>query len=145
MAYHPAPETELRRGLMTMLMQLIRWPIGQLILLGDALTSPKPPQRAAEDQAAIDRATEGYALYQFKACPFCVKTRRAMRRLGLNIELRDAANDPRWRELLLKGGGRIQVPCLYRPAGDGKGDWMYESSEIIDYLNQQFGDAGRVD
>ena len=73
-----------------MIFKLIRWPLGQLILLVDFLTAPKRPQRDARQQAMIDDHTRDLALYQFATCPFCVKTRRAMRRLGLNIELRDA-------------------------------------------------------
>jgi len=128
-----------------MIWNLIRWPLGQLILLVDFLTSPKAPQRVPYEQAKIDQATAGMALYQFRACPFCVKTRRAMKRLGLNIELRDARNDPKWRQLLLAEGGRLQVPCLYIPEASGEAQWLYESSDIIDYLEQRFSDQGTVE
>lgn len=117
-----------------MILNLIRWPLGQLILLIDFLTAPRKPEREPAEQAAIDTATRNLALYQFKACPFCVKTRRAMRRLGLNIETRDARNDPRWREQLLTEGGRLQVPCLY---DSDKNTWLYESKDIIAFLEQQ--------
>ena len=119
-----------------MIMQLIRWPLGQLILLADAVTAPKPPVRAADVQARIDQATRDLALYQFRTCPFCVKTRRALRRLGLSIELRDAKGDARWRTELLTDGGRIQVPCLKIPQPDGSARWMYESDDIISFLEQ---------
>ena len=59
-----------------MIFKLIRWPLGQLILLIDFLTRPKKPVRPEALQAAIDTSTQGMALYQFTACPFCVKTRR---------------------------------------------------------------------
>ena len=78
------------------------------------------------------------ALYQFRACPFCVKTRRAMKRLGLGIELRDARTDPQWRRQLLGGGGRLQVPCLFIPGEPGEARWMYESGDIIAYLERRF-------
>ena len=126
-----------------MIMRLIRWPIGRLILLLDYLTSPKPPQRDPAEQARLDEQTRKLALYQFVACPFCVKTRRALRRLGLNIELRDAQNDPQWRRRLSEDGGRLQVPCLYIPSADG-GRWLYESSDIITYLEDRFGDKTGV-
>lgn len=119
-----------------MIMSLIRWPIGQLILLVDALTAPKRPQRDPAEQALLDEATRGMALYQYRACPFCVKTRRAIRRLGLNIEIRDAKGDPRWREQLLSEGGKTQVPCLLIPQGSDKPLWMYESGDIIEHLEQ---------
>ncbi|MGB5199742.1 MAG: glutaredoxin [Sedimenticolaceae bacterium] len=123
-----------------MIFRLVRWPLGQLILLIDFLTSPKPPLRDPQTQAEIDAATRDLAIYQFKTCPFCVKTRRAIRRMGLNIELRDARNDPQWRQQLLTEGGRLQVPCLYIPGGDGGSRWLYESNDIIAYLEQRLGD-----
>ena len=127
-----------------MIWNLIRWPLGQLILLIDFLTSPRPPKRAAEEQARIDAQTRGMALYQFKACPFCVKTRRAMKRLGLNIELRDARGNMQWRQQLLAEGGRLQVPCLYIPQSSGDAQWLYESDDIIAYLEARFADRRPV-
>jgi len=124
-----------------MIWSLIRWPLGKLILLVDWLTAPKRPQREAEQQAAVDEATDGLALYQYQACPFCVKTRRAMRRLGVDIELRDAKGEPRWREQLLREGGQLQVPCLYIPGVDGDHRWLYESDDIIAFLDQRVNDA----
>ena len=123
-----------------MIWSLIRWPLGKLVLLVDWLTAPKRPQREAAQQAAVDAATDGLALYQFQACPFCVKTRRAMRRLGVDIELRDAKGDPRWREQLLREGGQLQVPCLFIP-GEGDSRWLYESDDIIAFLDQRVNDA----
>lgn len=118
-----------------MIFKLIRWPLGKLILLLDFLTRPRPPQRTAGLQQQIDQATRGLALYQFHACPFCVKTRRAMRRLGLQIETRDAQGDPHWRQQLLTEGGKLQVPCLYLPQPDGGATWLYESDAIIAFLD----------
>lgn len=128
-----------------MIWKLIRWPLGQLILLVDFLTSPKPPERDPLEQAKIDLATCDMALYQFRACPFCVKTRRAMKRLGLNIELRDARHDPKWRQQLLAEGGRLQVPCLYNPGESGEAQWLYESGDIIAYLEQRFAEPETVE
>ena len=120
-----------------MIWNLIRWPLGQLILLVDFLTAPKRPERNPLEQARIDEAMRGLALYQFRTCPFCVKARRAMRRLGLNIETRDARHDPKWRAQLLAEGGRLQVPCLYIPAESGEAQWLYESNDIIRYLEER--------
>lgn len=117
-----------------MIFKIIRWPLGQLILLVDFLTAPRLPQRPADLQARIDAATSDLALYQFRACPFCVKTRRAMRRLGLNIETHDANSDSVRRRELETGGGRVQVPCLRIPRPDDDPQWLYESNEIIGFL-----------
>ena len=113
---------------------------GDLELVDDA----EAEERAAEEQARIDAQTRGMALYQFKACPFCVKTRRAMKRLGLNIELRDARGDMQWRQQLLAEGGRLQVPCLYIPQSSGDAQWLYESDDIIAYLEERFADRTPV-
>ena len=77
-------------------------------------------------------------LYQFKMCPFCVKARRAIKRLSLNIETRDALREESSREELLAGGGQIKVPCLKIIDDAGKTTWMYESSDIIKYLQERF-------
>ncbi len=120
-------------------MVFIRWLLGRIILALDWLTRPQWPQRPPEEQALLDQATDGLALYEFEACPFCVKTRRAIRRLGLNIERRDARNDPGWQQELVDQGGRYQVPCLRIPEADGEVRWLYESNDIIAYLRARFG------
>lgn len=120
------------------MMKVIRWTLGKLILGIDWLTSPKSPNHSAEQQALLDSKTQGMSLYQFKACPFCVKTRRTIRRLGLNIEIRDAKNDPKWREQLSSEGGKLQVPCLMITNADNKPEWLYESDAINDYLTSNF-------
>lgn len=66
-----------------------------------------------------------------------MKVRRAMKRQSVNIELRDAKNDPTHRADLEAGGGRIKVPCL-RIEKDGQVEWMYESSDIVTYLEKEF-------
>ncbi len=78
-------------------------------------------------------------LYHFKQCPFCVKTRRTIHRLGLNIENRDARNDPKWNQELIRRGGKYQVPCLRVVNEDGSVEWMYESKNINRYLDRCIG------
>ena len=120
-----------------MIFKLIRQPLGKMILALDAWTAPKPPDRDPALQAVLDAATSEFALYHYQTCPFCVRTRRAMRRLGLTIELRDAQHDPKWRQQLIEQGGRRQVPCLYIPAAGSPATWMYESKDIIAYLERR--------
>jgi len=115
-------------------MAFVRWFLGRIILLLNFVFSPRSVKRAPEAQAQIDARTEHMSLYQFEACPFCVKVRRSMKRNALNIELRDARNDDLHREKLLQGGGKVKVPCLRIDKEDGSTEWMYESSEIIRYL-----------
>lgn len=121
---------------MKLLLTGLRRGLGNLILFIDWLTRPRAPKRDPQAQAQVDAETASLALYQFKLCPFCIKTRRSLRRLGLNIETRDAMQEPHRGELLA-GGGEIKVPCLAIEE-DGKTRWMYESDDIISYLDQRF-------
>jgi len=108
------------------------------VLLGEFLATPKGMQRDPDDQARVDAQTRQLALFQFAACPFCVKVRRTIKRLALDIKLVDAQTDPAGREELLKGGGRVQVPCLRIRHTDGQIEWLYESDDIIRYLESRF-------
>ncbi len=116
----------------------IRWILSQIIIFIDWITRPRPMQRSADVQAEIDQQTENMALYHFKLCPFCVKTRRQIHRLALNIDNRDARNDPKWNKELVSEGGKYQVPCLKITAADGSVEWLYESTEINQFLDEKF-------
>lgn len=120
-----------------MIVKALRVGLGQLIVAGDALTRPRPQKRSPQGQATVNKEAAALALYQFHACPFCVKTRRAMHRLNVPVALHDAKADPQAREQLLAGGGEVKVPCL-RIEEAGGTRWMYESSEIIAYLEKRF-------
>lgn len=119
-------------------MTVIRWILGRIILLLNFVFSPSAMKRDAAAQEALDRQTANLSLYQFDACPFCVKVRRALRRNGLNIEIRDVKRVDEHREALLQGGGKVKVPCLRIDEADGEVRWMYESSDIIHYLEQTY-------
>lgn len=123
-----------------MILKMLREGLGRLVLFFDWLTRPKPVQRSPEQQQLVEQQLRGMKLYQLHACPFCIKTRRALHRLALPIETRDVQKGSPWREELEQGGGRIQVPCL-RIESDGQDVWMYESGDIIRYLEQRFGEA----
>ena len=118
-------------------MNFVRWILGRLVLGYDLLTRPKPITRDATAQQEIDGKTAEFALYQFNACPFCVKVRRELRRHALNIELRDAKNDETHKQALIAGGGRHKVPCLRVKNAAGDDTWLYESTDIISYLNTE--------
>ena len=120
-----------------MLLKALRVGLGQLIIFIDFITRPRPMQRTPEAQAAVNQAAANLSLYQFRACPFCVRTRRSIRRLKLPIQLRDAMHDEVQRQTLLTQGGAIKVPCL-RIEENGQTTWMYESKAIIAYLQQRF-------
>lgn len=119
-------------------MVVVRAILGALILLLNWVFTPKGVKREASEQAAIDAQTAKLALYQYKACPFCVKVRRAMKRNGLTIETRDAKRSEQFKAELEQGGGQLKVPCLRIEEDSGEVRWMYESGDIIDYLEGRF-------
>ena len=122
-----------------MLLKLLREGLGRLVIFISFFIPINRHLRSEEEQKCVDKATDSLSLYEFYACPFCLKTRRVFKRLGLNIETRNAQKGP-YRAELLAQGGVIKVPCL-RIDNDNETIWMYESSDIIAYLEQRFGEA----
>ncbi len=120
-----------------MIIKALRIGLGQLIVLLDLISRPRKLKRAAAAQAEVAQAASGLALYQFHACPFCVKTRRTLHKLNVPVALRDAKNDAQARHELEQHGGKIKVPCL-RIEENGQSRWLYESKAIIAYLNERF-------
>ena len=118
--------------------KVVRAIVGPILLFLDFITSPKGIERPASEQREIDSRTASLVLYQFRTCPFCIKVRRVIKRLSLNIELRDAQHNQTHRDALQLGGGDIKVPCLRISNAAGEDVWLYESDEIIAYLNKHF-------
>ena len=78
---------------------------------------------------------EKYTLYVKDGCPFCAKVLNFMDEhhivlpiVKTNLMEHDAIYDE-----LINLGGKFQVPCL-----DIDGTAMYESDDIIAYLNKTF-------
>ena len=120
-------------------MRIIRFILGLIILTIDWLTTPRGIKREKYLQAKVDAATAKLALYQYKACPFCVKVRRAAKRNSLKIATFDAKREAGRAEELIAGGGKLKVPCLKIEDQSGQVQWMYESKQIIAYLDNRFG------
>lgn len=116
----------------------LRLALMPFMLLWAKLAMPKGISRPAEAQQGINLECARLVLYHFPTCPFCIKVRREMARLSLPIALRDAQHNPEHRADLLQGGGKIQTPCLRIADGQGNVQWMYESNDIIKYLQQRF-------
>lgn len=117
----------------------LRLALAPVMIVSEKLSTPKAAiERSEQEQARVDEACKTLALYQFRTCPFCIKVRKEIARLGLNIELRDTQHDPEHRQALIDGGGRVKVPCL-RISHDDYVEWLYESSDINDWLNRNFG------
>lgn len=119
----------------------VRLILAPVMLISEKLSTPQAVERTPEEQAEVDKVCESLALYQFRTCPFCIKVRKEMARLGLTIEKRDAQLDPAHKKALQEGGGRVKVPCLKITHDDGHDEWLYESNDIIAYLHRRFGQA----
>ena len=119
-------------------MAIIRLILGRLILLYNWLFTPKGIERTPQLQESIDQQTAFLQLYQYEACPFCVKVRRAIKRQSLNIANRDVKRSNTARAELLAGGGNLKVPCLRIQDGERGYQWLYESNDIIGYLETRF-------
>ncbi|WP_432785711.1 hypothetical protein AAEX37_02501 [Oligella sp. MSHR50489EDL] len=122
-----------------MLAKTLRNGLGCMMATVDQLTRPAKTQRSAEAQAEVNARAAKMALYQFHGCPFCIKVRREMHKLNLPIQTRDVNKDPLAEQELINGGGKRTVPCLRIEHEDGTVQWMYESKDIIQYLQSQFG------
>ncbi|WP_018917321.1 glutaredoxin family protein [Vreelandella zhanjiangensis] len=117
----------------------VRLVLAPVMIISEKLTTPSAIERTPEEQARVDQACQRLALYQFRTCPFCIKVRKEIARLGLNIELRDTQLDPTHKQALVEGGGKTKVPCLKISHEDGREEWLYESDDINKWLHQQFG------
>ncbi|MEM7357476.1 MAG: glutathione S-transferase N-terminal domain-containing protein [Pseudomonadota bacterium] len=85
-----------------------------------------------------------HSLYYSNFCYFCHKVLRFLRGqdYAQAIELR-STSEGRNRADLIEGGGRGQVPCLRIETSDGEVQWMYESDDIIRYLDSAL--AGKAE
>jgi len=91
-------------------------------------------QRSAQHQHVADQAARQLVLYHFRSCPYCLRTRRAIDWLDIDIALREDASA---YDELLAGGRRQTVPCLHIKDGTRK-IWLNESGDIIRYLEKRF-------
>lgn len=78
-----------------------------------------------------------HQLFYTASCPFCIMVRTTLFAKGLKMELKDIAFDPQNRQELIIGGGKGQVPCLRIEKDDGTIVWMYESSDINNYIKNK--------
>lgn len=119
-----------------MLLRILRTSLGYVVIFFDWITRGKGVVRSPEEQEKVQAVLKGLSLYQHQACPFCVKTRRALHKLSATVEIRDIRKNSSYREQLETGGGRVKTPCLRIEEGADV-RWMYESGEIISYISQR--------
>ena len=98
----------------------------------------KSGKKDAENQLKF---IENHSLYYYATCPFCFRVEIALKKLGIDMERRNIHQDPKHSEDLRNGGGSTMVPCL-RIDQDGISKWLYESADIIRYLEENFSKKG---
>ncbi|MDQ7003294.1 MAG: glutathione S-transferase N-terminal domain-containing protein [Ghiorsea sp.] len=119
-------------------LKMFREGVGGLMAFVSWLTNPRKIKRSPEEQQRVDTIAKNMSMYQYFACPFCIKTRRTVHRLNIPLEYRDAqVRGSEHRNTLEKEGSQIKVPCLRIDESD-KTTWIYESNTIIAHLNQTF-------
>ncbi len=86
--------------------------------------------------SAYPRQLEKHYLYHFSGCLFCIKVRIVLWWMNIKLPLKDIMFHPSFRSELVSGGGKGQVPCLSIENEQGEIQWLYESTDIINYLKQ---------
>ena len=117
-------------------MRVIRWILGHMIIFLDFVFTPKSKLRDKNSQDLVNKITNSYKLYQYYACPFCVRVRRFFKRESINIRLIDAKNEF-LKKNLIQNGGMLKVPCLRVETKKNQVKWIYESSEIINFISKE--------
>ena len=79
------------------------------------------------------------SLYYFPSCPFCRIVLKQINRMELDIELRNIHQDAGFKKELIAGGGKKTVPCLRIDSDHKSPIWMYESMDIVAFLQKTYG------
>jgi len=96
------------------------------------------PRVTAERRPDPERVLE---LYDFEGCPYCRKVREVLCELDLDYLAHPVAHGSPRREELVRLGGKMQVPYLN---DRNTGTRLYESDDIIAYLNETYGAGSRA-
>jgi hypothetical protein len=82
-------------------------------------------------------ALKGLTLYHFWASPFSRRVRKTLAKHQVEIPMRNVlANDSDWKEMV-QGGKRDLCPCLKIEQPGQPVQWMYESNDIIRYIESR--------
>lgn len=74
------------------------------------------------------------SLYYSPWCPFCIRVLNELKKMSIDVDLRDTSKREH-SQTLRKGGGKTQVPCLLIEK-DGQEQWLYESGDIVQFLKK---------
>lgn len=77
-----------------------------------------------------------FTLYKMDNCPYCSKTIKAIKGLHINVDYKDINESDKHNQTLINEGGKRQVPCLKITVENKQPVWLYESDDIINFLEQ---------
>jgi glutaredoxin len=141
LSFHPTTQSIQMKTIVRLFFKTLRLLLGPVMRAWEVVSRPKGVVRAPAQQAEVDAQCRNLVLYQFKTCPFCIKVRKEMHRLSLNIERRDAQKEGAQRAELVAGLGQPKVPCLKITDAAGNSQWLVESVAINAYLKGRFANA----
>ncbi|MCY3858616.1 MAG: glutathione S-transferase N-terminal domain-containing protein [Gammaproteobacteria bacterium] len=75
-------------------------------------------------------------LYQDPICPFCMRVKSFLSTHEIEIPMRNTVMDISAYKELVTGGGRATVPCLRIERDDGQVEWLYESLDIMRFIDE---------
>lgn len=79
-------------------------------------------------------------LYYKPSCAFSRSVIGEAEALGIQMQLKDVRMHPEYKEELAALGGKTQTPFLF---DSERGEKLYESNEINNYLSEQYGGKKR--
>lgn len=80
-------------------------------------------------------------LFYKPTCPYCQRVLGEAESLGIQFNLKDISADDAVAAELEEKGGKRQVPYL---VDEDRGESMYESGDIIAYLQAHYATAGET-
>jgi glutathione S-transferase len=89
-------------------------------------------------QGEDSQSARGLSIYGYPQCPFCQRVLDAVDSLGLEIPLRNTAQDADHRRELFEAMGRATVPVLLVEDEGREPQWVPESADIVRYLAVRF-------
>lgn len=87
-------------------------------------------------------AAPDLTLYHFPSCPYCQRVFKALAALGVSVQDIDVHQSSDAQAEVVQHTGQTAVPVL-RIAGEEGDRWMPESTDIVRYLYDRFGDGKR--
>jgi len=101
--------------------------------------SKQQNDHATADNSSVSARATDLVLFYFPLCPFCKVVLRKLESLNLQVELRNIHEQEVWLQQLLTGGGKKTVPCLLIEQHSDNPRWLYESMDIVGFLNTNYG------